>query len=42
MMRHLRWIPFTFLAGAHGFALFAPYALLLAGVHLYHHGRRRN
>jgi hypothetical protein len=24
-MRSLRYVPFTFLAGIHGFALFAPY-----------------
>jgi hypothetical protein len=30
-MRSLRYIPFTYLAGIHGFALFAPYlALFLA------------
>jgi hypothetical protein len=28
-MRHLRWVPFTFIAGLHGFALFAPYAALV-------------
>jgi hypothetical protein len=28
-MRTLRWVPLTFLAGAHGFALFAPYAALI-------------
>jgi hypothetical protein len=28
-MRTIRWVPLTFLAGAHGFAIFAPYAALL-------------
>jgi hypothetical protein len=28
-MRHLRWVPFTFIAGLHGFAIFAPYAALV-------------
>ena len=25
-MRTLKWVPLAFLAGVHGFALFAPYA----------------
>ena len=34
-MKHIRWMPFTFLAGVHGFALFAPYvAVMLAVAHL--------
>ena len=28
-MKHLRWLPFAFLAGQHGFAIFAPYAALM-------------
>lgn len=28
-MRTLRWVPLTFLAGLHGFAIFAPYAALV-------------
>ncbi len=28
-MKHVRWIPFAFLAGQHGFAIFAPYAALM-------------
>jgi hypothetical protein len=34
-MKVLRFLPLTFLSGAHGFALFAPYlALFLAAAHL--------
>lgn len=28
-MRTLKWVPLAFLAGAHGFALFAPYAAVV-------------
>jgi hypothetical protein len=28
-MRTIRWVPFTFLAGLHGFAIFAPYAAVV-------------
>jgi hypothetical protein len=28
-MKHLRWLPLTFLAGVHGFAIFAPYATVM-------------
>jgi hypothetical protein len=28
-MKHLRWVPLAFLAGQHGFAVFAPYATLM-------------
>ncbi|HYE18157.1 MAG TPA: hypothetical protein VEA69_06920 [Tepidisphaeraceae bacterium] len=28
-MKHLRWVPLAFLAGQHGFAIFAPYAALM-------------
>jgi hypothetical protein len=31
-MRHIRWIPFTFLAGVHGFAIFAPYVAVMLAV----------
>lgn len=30
-MRHLRFLPLTFLAGVHGFAFFAPYLALYLG-----------
>src|SRR5437016_14648620 len=34
-MRTIRWVPLTFLAGAHGFAIFAPYlAIVLAVYHI--------
>lgn len=40
-MRSLYFMPVTFLAGQHGFMLFAPYlALFLAAAHLLR-GRRR-
>jgi hypothetical protein len=40
-MKHVRWLPFAFLAGVHGFALFAPYAALMLGVaHLSRRKRR--
>ena len=43
-MRSLRYLPITFLAGQHGFLLFAPYlAFVCAGVELFrmrrHHQR---
>jgi len=28
-VKHLRWVPFAFLAGQHGFAIFAPYAAIM-------------
>lgn len=31
-MKHIRWIPFTFLADVHGFAVFAPYVAVMLGV----------
>jgi hypothetical protein len=41
-MRTLRWVPFTFLAGLHGFAIFAPYAALVLTVyHVIRASRRR-
>jgi hypothetical protein len=42
-MKHLRWLPLTFLAGTHGFALFAPYAaLMLALAHVIETRKRRS
>jgi hypothetical protein len=39
-MRSLRYVPLAYLAGIHGFALFAPYlAFFVAASHLIH--RRR-
>lgn len=39
-MRSLWFLPFTFVAGAHGFALFAPYLVVVfAALHL--RSRRR-
>jgi hypothetical protein len=39
-MKSLRFLPIAFLAGTHGFALFAPYlVLVLAAAHLF--SRRR-
>jgi len=31
-MKHLRYLPLTFLAGVHGFVLFAPYLALFIGI----------
>lgn len=31
-MRALRFVPLAFLCGVHGFALFAPYVLVMAGL----------
>jgi ABC-type uncharacterized transport system permease subunit len=39
-MRHVRYLPFTFLSGAHGFALFAPYLIVVLVVGMFR-GRRR-
>jgi hypothetical protein len=40
-MRALRYVPFTFLAGVHGFDLFAPYlAVFLAVTVIVRHTRR--
>jgi hypothetical protein len=40
-MRSLRFVPLAFLAGVHGFALFAPYcAVFLAAVHFLPRMRR--
>jgi hypothetical protein len=41
-MKHLRWLPLAFLAGTHGFAIFAPYAtLMLALAHVIEKRRRK-
>ena len=41
-MRSLRFLPITFLAGQHGFLLFAPYlAVVLASVEIAHAVQRR-
>lgn len=41
-MRSLRFLPITFLAGQHGFLLFAPYlAVVLATVEIVHTVQRR-
>jgi hypothetical protein len=41
-MKSLRYLPLTFLAGVHGFAMFAPYAAIFLGiVHLINRRRRR-
>jgi hypothetical protein len=39
-MRTIRWVPLTFLAGLHGFALFAPYVALVAGIWIVMRARR--
>jgi hypothetical protein len=40
-MRTIRWMPLTFLAGLHGFAIFAPYAALVMIVyHVSRHYRK--
>ena len=38
-MKHLRWLPLAYLAGQHGFAIFAPYAALM--LMLAHYMNRR-
>jgi hypothetical protein len=40
-MKSLRFLPLTFLAGVHGFALFAPYAALATAAMLLFRKRRR-
>ncbi len=40
-MRIIRFVPFAFLSGAHGFAIFAPYALVVMSVFHVVHRRRR-
>jgi hypothetical protein len=41
-MKSLRYLPLTFLAGVHGFAMFAPYAAIFLGiVHLINRRRRK-
>jgi hypothetical protein len=40
-MRMLRFLPLTFVAGVHGFAIFAPYlAVFLTAVHFLKRTRR--
>jgi hypothetical protein len=41
-MKHLRWLPLAFLAGTHGFAIFAPYATLMLALAHVIEKRRRN
>jgi hypothetical protein len=40
-MKSLRFLPLTFLAGVHGFAIFAPYAALAVATLLVANRRRR-
>jgi hypothetical protein len=40
-MRTLRWVPLTFLAGLHGFAIFAPYAAIVLAIDGLIRARRR-
>lgn len=41
-MRSVRFLPLAFLAGVHGFIIFAPYATLVLGVlHLFRLAHRR-
>jgi hypothetical protein len=40
-MRALRWVPLTFLAGLHGFAIFAPYAAIVLAIDGLVRARRR-
>jgi hypothetical protein len=40
-MKSLRFLPLTFLAGVHGFAIFAPYAALAIAALLLANRRRR-
>jgi len=41
-MKHLRWLPLTFLAGVHGFAIFAPYATVMLAIgHIMRRRQRR-
>lgn len=41
-MRTLRWVPLTFLAGLHGFALFAPYAAIVMIFFIIHRSVRKS
>ena len=41
-MRMLRWMPLTFLAGLHGFAIFAPYAAVVLTVSHLVRARRKS
>ena len=41
-MKAVRYIPLAFIAGYHGFALFAPYAaVVLVAAHVVHRRRRK-
>jgi len=40
-MRSLRWLPFTFIAGLHGFVMFTPYVALVLAALLASNRRRR-
>jgi len=40
-MKHLRYLPLAFVAGAHGFALFAPYVALCMTAYAFLLQRRR-
>lgn len=40
-MKHLRYLPLAFLAGAHGFALLAPYLALCMTAYAFHMQRKR-
>jgi len=39
-MRHVRFFPFTFLSGVHGFAIFAPYLIAVVAVWVFRDRRR--
>jgi hypothetical protein len=41
MMKHLRWLPLTFLADVHGFAIFAPYAAMMMALAIVVHRKQR-
>jgi hypothetical protein len=38
-MKWVKFLPLAFIAGTHGFALFAPYATLVTMIHLVTRGR---
>ncbi len=40
-MKHLRFLPLAFLAGAHGFALLAPYLAICMTAYSFHLQRKR-
>jgi hypothetical protein len=39
-MKWVKYLPLAFIAGTHGFALFAPYAAVVTMIHLSARGRR--